>query len=663
MLIRPILSIQNPLGQIVFRVLLPLFCFLAPLSSLQAQQLLSDSDTAIYRNAFALLEQDKGVEAVNAAALASDHTLADVVYGLALAQEGSPYPFSAFEQFLAAHPYFPKSERKAIAYQAEMKMGSDVPAANVLAFFGAFTPQTVNGLKNYVNALYATNQQAKAAQIVRDVWRNETLDEENQQACLPAFSAFLTSADTAARIDKLLWSNKITLASSLIATLPEAQQRLFEARIALMKMDKEAPRLLERVPGTLQDDPGLLYERMRWRRKKDDAEGAIAMMNAASANLGHADEWWDERAALARALMDDGQYKRAYNLVMAHGMREGKAFVEAEFMAGWLALRFLNSPKTALAHFSNLYLKAETPITISRAAYWKGRALEALGDPSARNWFETASRYGVCYYGQLAANHIYPRSLVATSAPAIPSAAREDFSAQPEATRVAQLMQAGGKKAAEDFALAWAESFTTEYPFRLLADMALRMGDNDLAVKTAKSAAKKKFMLVVEGYPILDEERGVENPDLAHAITRQESQFDPVVVSPSNAQGLMQLLPSTAHDIAEKAGVDREGLNLFDPATNVRLGSYYINNLVARFDGSLPLAIAGYNAGPGRVRQWMGKMGDPRGGQLDMVDWVERIPANETRNYVQRVMEALQIYRAKLAGGSAELRLEKDLKE
>lgn len=656
---RPILSVQTPLGQ----MLLALFCFLGLPLSLHAQQMLSSSDAAIYRNAFALLDQNKGVEAVNAAALASDHTLADVVYGLALAQEDSPYPFSAYEQFLAAHPYFPKSQRKAIAYQAEMKMGSDTPATNVLAFFAAFSPQTVNGLKIYVNALYANNQQAKAAQVVRETWRSQMLDEDNQRACLPAFSSFLSPTDTAARIDMLLWAHKISLAQNLMSEMPEAYQRLFEARIALMKGDNDAPRLLERVPGNLQNDPGLLYERMRWRRKKDDAEGAITMMNAAAGNLGHADEWWDERAALARALMEDGQYKRAYNLVAAHGTGEGKAYVEAEFLAGWLALRFLNSPKAALSHFSNLYIKAETPISLARAAYWKARALEALGDPTARQWFETAAQYGVCYYGQLAANHIYAKSLVSTAAPAIPDAAREDFSAQPEATRVAQLMQAGGKKAAEDFALAWAESFTTEYPFRLLADMAMRMGDNDLAVKTSKAAAKKKFMLVVEGYPILDEERGVQNPALAHAITRQESQFDPVVVSPSNAQGLMQLLPSTAHDIAAKAGVDREGMNLFDPATNVQLGSYYINNLVERFDGSLPLAIAGYNAGPGRVRQWLEKMGDPRTGQVDIIDWVERIPASETRNYVQRVMEALQIYRAKLAGGATELRLAQDLKE
>jgi soluble lytic murein transglycosylase len=202
---------------------------------------------------------------------------------------------------------------------------------------------------------------------------------------------------------------------------------------------------------------------------------------------------------------------------------------------------------------------------------------------------------------------------------------------------------------------------TQEYQFRLLAGMALDLGDADLAVKIAKAAAKKKIMLPVEGYPVLAFAEAQQKPWLVHAITRQESQFDERVVSSSNAQGLMQLLPSTAHEVAGKIGMDQDSVNLFDPETNVRLGSWYINNLVDRFDGSLPMAIAGYNAGPGRVRQWMDKFGDPRAGQMDMIDWVENIPVDETRNYVQRVLEALQLYRAKFSGGNAPLEIERDL--
>jgi soluble lytic murein transglycosylase len=638
--------------------------FVAVFSAFQpalAQRLLGSDDVALYRQAFAALDSGRGQDAVALASRATDRTLYEVVYGLSLAAADSTADFATYERTLNSPLNWPKAERKVMAKMAERHITGDVPPQRVLAFFAQNDVQTVEGLQALVAAYDATRQPAKGAAAVRDIWRSRAMAPEEQQKFLPVFSRYLSAADTAARADMLVWARKFSMAQDLFPQLAADQRTLISARIALAKMEKNAPRLMDKVAGHLQNDPGLLYERMRWRRKKDDMEGALAMMQRAARNLGHADEWWDERQMLARGLIDKGKYREAYNLVAAHGTDKGSPYAEAEFLCGWLSLRYLDNPRAALTHFTRLYNQGETPITLSRGAYWLGRTHQVLGTPGeASRWYSTAAAFGTSYYGQLAANALYPTSQISAIAPTISEPIRRQFAAYPHASIIIQLLQAGGNGAAEDFALAWANNMTTEQEFRLLADMGLQLGDPDLAVKVSKVAARKKILLPVEGYPILQVGTELQNVSLAHAITRQESQFDARVVSPSNAQGLMQLLPGTAREVAGKMGIGN-GYDVFDPSTNMQLGSFYINNMLEHFEGSLPLAVAAYNAGPGRVRQWLGSMGDPRGGRMDMIDWVERIPFNETRNYVQRVLEALQIYRAKFSGGTAMLGLAQDL--
>lgn len=651
--------------------LLAFALFAASLAPLPAHAItyLSDSDASIYRNAFAELKSGNGQQALSIANGASNKLLYEIIAGLSLAAPDATADLAVYNSYLDGRIAWPKPERKAISKKAESRLAGQPPAV-VIAFFANNEVQTVDGLLAYANALVATNEGAKAKGIIRNFWLEYGRDRDSQDQMLRDFSQALTQADIEARLDNLLWERRDPLAEQLMQHVGADWRKLATARMALAKMDDKAPRLLNAVPAHLQNQPGLLYERMRWRRKKDDAEGALAMMQRANHDLGRAKHWWDERNALARGLIDNGEYARAYRLVAAHGLKpdQGNAYAEAEFLSGWLAFRFLNNPKAAHAHFTRLYSSAETPITLARGAYWLARVSEATNRiDEANTWYKNAAIYGTTFYGQIAAARLYKVSQISAVAPEIGEPFRSTFENSPQATLIAQLAQAQGKEVAEDFALAWAYAMNEEYQFRLLADLAVKLHGPDLAVKISKVAARKKFIMPVEGYPIMAATPyDPQHIALVHALTRQESQFDPQAVSPSNAQGLMQLLPSTARYVAGKIGMDKDNLDIFDPATNVTLGSAYIGQMIDRFNGSLPLAVASYNAGPGRISRWIAAKGDPRqnfgaDGAARMVDWVESIPFDETRNYVQRVMEALQVYRAKFAGGTAPLMIADDL--
>lgn len=623
-----------------------------------AANALNGRDAEIYRAAFAALESKQSSLAVSQAAAAQDRTLYNVVVGLAMAADDDPYDFAGMRQFLAQCSYWAESDRKAIAKRAEGRItGAQDPRA-LISFFQEFPPQTGDGFKRYVAALQAAGQKNRIATLVRERWRENDFGPDEQAIFLSDYGSMLSSADLSYRVDRLIWDKKYEHAQRLEALLPSDLETLIEARIALLKGHKNAPGLLSRVPRPLQGDSGLLYARMTWRIKNDDKDGARDILRAAGMALNRPEEWWDERHMLARDLLDQGDARGAYALASRHGITtKSTTLTDAEFFSGFIALRYLHDAAMAAGHFKKLYDSANTLITAARGAYWMGRALEAMGQ-NALSWYQAAAQFSSTYYGQLALARLYQDSQISAVNTGIPSDVVGRFADHPSSAIVQQLLEIGQRKMAERFALAFASQQSHEFGFRLMAALATENGAPDIAVKIAKQAAKKMIALPVEGYPLLNDAAREKDAALVHAIIRQESQFDPVVTSPSNAQGLMQLLPSTAKYIARKSGGDEEA-NLYNGTDNIRLGSAYIQYLLEKFDGNATLAIAGYNAGPSRSQQWLASLGDPR--QMDPVDWVERIPFNETRNYVMRVMEALQLYRARLSGGSASLTIMQDL--
>ena len=476
--------------------------------------------------AFAAIDDKRGVDALRAINGNNNPLLVDVVTGLAMGQDDNPYDFNTVSQFLLSHAYWPESDRNAIARQAEKKIDDSVSPQTLLAFFATYPALTGDGFMRTIDALSASGQSQKIDKAVRDHWRDDNMGEDEQNAFLQRFSASLSGADTFYRLDRLLWDKQYEQAERLYPSLSPGLRALAEARAALSKGSTNAPTLVERVPQVLQNDPGLLYERTRWRRKHDDMAGAYAIIRLAGNRLGKPDEWWDERNLVIRDLLSTNTYSAAYQIAAGHGLSKGQEFSDAEFLAGWISLRFLNKPAVALAHFQRLNGNATAPITFARAAYWLGRANEALGQSEvAQSWFARAASFGTTYYGQLAAARLYPTSQISALAPAIPSEAVSQFQSLILPQMVQVLVEAGAKKVAERFALAYANNATKEHEFRLMAGLALQLNMPDIAVKVAKAAAKKQFVLPVEGYPVLNIiESGIA--PLAHAITRQESQFD-----------------------------------------------------------------------------------------------------------------------------------------
>ena len=443
---------------------------------------------------------------------------------------------------------------------------------------------------------------------------------------------------------------------------------LAEARLALRAMAGNASTLVDAVPKSLAGDAGLAFERFLWRMKKDrtaDATALILERSKSAASLGDPAAWADRRATLARALMRAGQPRDAYKVAARNQMTEGQDYADLEFLAGFIALRKLGDPDTALKHFANLKAAVTTPISLSRAIYWQGRAYEAKGEKtSAKTAYAQAAQNQTAYYGLLAAERLgltLDAGLLVDKRP--PDWRNASFAGSSVFQAARLLVRAGDRSLGKRFLLHLAEGLSAG-DLDQLADYALEADEPHIAVLIAKQAAERGIILPRAYFPLTD-----MVPDtlpisraLALSISRRESEFDAAVISPAGARGLMQVMPGTAKQIAPSAGLPYEpGRLTSDPAYNVTLGSTYLRKLVDDFGPAVALVASGYNAGPGRPSRWITEFGDPRRGDVDVVDWVETIPFTETRTYVMRVAESLVIYRAKLKGAVGPVRITSEL--
>jgi soluble lytic murein transglycosylase len=409
------------------------------------------------------------------------------------------------------------------------------------------------------------------------------------------------------------------------------------------------------VPSELRTDPGLIFERARWRQRKDRHDDVVELLDPPISDAPHAERWWALRHWAARTALDKGDISVAYRIAAHHGLDAGLGFAEGEWLAGWIALRWLREPSTALPHFTRLYEGVKTPVSRARGAYWAGRAAEAAGArENARVWYETAARNLTTYYGQLAAERLSANFFLALPRPPQPSnIAARGFARDELVGAVKRLAQHGHAARIDPLFAALLERAVTADRAQLTADLAANVGRADLAVRTARQARREGIILPDHLYPVIELPEAVDlkagTEALVLAIVRQESGFDPSAVSRAGARGMMQLMPATARQMARRLNLDPGRHSLSDPTFNLTVGSAYMRRLVRRYDGSLLLAVAAYNAGPGRLNAWLKRYGDPRHAHIDPVDWVETLPIAETRNYVQRVFEGLIVYRHRLA--------------
>jgi soluble lytic murein transglycosylase len=584
--------------------------------------------------------------------------------------------FERLDAFVKAHPDWPSTpwlRRRA----EEALYGDRRNPALVKRYFGQIPPETPAGKLALAKVLEAEGKVNDAAALVRDVWREADFNTAIEAHIKSDFGAYLTPADHKYRGDRLLYKEQIGPALRAATAAGPNILTLAKARSAVINEagDKAIGKAFAAVPPALQTDPGFLFSKIQYLRRTNKIAEAVEIMNAAPrdpALLINGDEWWVERRLLARKLLDRDDAKGAYKLCANHAARSNEMRIEAEFHAGWIALRFLSEPSLAAKHFASAAGFAETPMSIARASYWQGRAAEASPDPdvaqTATSFYEKAAANPTTYYGQLAQSRLGNNELALRSLPE--AATGNDRS---DTIRTIELLYALGEK---------------ELVFPLVVETAQRLsGDAQVAAFAAVIAKQReaRVSLVVGkfasyrgialdslayptyGIPGFEPLQKSAPKSLVYSIARQESAFNPKAVSQAGAKGLMQMIDSTARRTAQNAGIAfDEDRMLSDAAFNAQLGAAHLGELLTEHGGSYILTFAAYNAGGKRVKQWIESYGDPRTPGVDPVDWVERIPFTETRNYVQRIIENLNIYRArfgesKTALGEADLRLQAKL--
>lgn len=574
--------------------------------------------------------------------------------------------FSECRNFVARNGDYPGMPL--LRQRCEYNIPRSASAANVLKFFDGQVPRTGVGSLRYAAALIQTGRGPEGAEELRRAWLTFNMSQDEHDAFVQRNGKTIEALHEK-RMDMLLWRGNATAAERMMPLVSDGWKRLAEARIGLRKQVENVNRLIDRVPSSLRSDPGLAFERFLWRARKGLDVRAVELLIERSKSvesLGEPEEWANRRRSLAREMMRTGNPKTAYQAASNHHLTSGSDFADLEWLSGYISLRKLKKPEQALRHFERFRGAVATPISLGRAGYWIGRAYEAAGnDGAAKAAYADGAKYQSSFYGQLAAE----RGGIATE-PLM--AGREEFPNWREGSFVdspvfaaAILLHAAGQlDLAERFLVHLAETQTRE-GIGQMGDLALDLRSPHIALMLSKQAARMGHEIYKTYFP-LGFPDGVETRvarEFAYAIARRESEFDPKVVSPAGARGLMQLMPATAKQMSRTIGEEYSlGGLLHDPSYNARLGTAYLKELEARYKGNPVLMSAAYNAGPSRADAWTTRFGNPRSSKIDVVDWIESLPFRETRNYVMRVTESFAPYRARISGSVAPISLSEDLK-
>ena len=596
--------------------------------------------------------------------------------------------FGDYQQFLKEHSDWPGL--KILRKSGEATLTSNTAPTSVVAYFVKQAPQTGHGAIQLAQAFQRLQLGSDAKNTIIDGWKSLpfTLDEHRQ--ALELYDDILAPFHLT-RLNNLLWQKRYEEAEWLFPLVNTTQKRLAEARIALQKRANGVDSRIRRIPEKFRDDSGLSFDRVRWRFNNDDTAGGLALFIEASLakdNLTHPENWAPRRISLAHGLMRKGQFKEAYLLASHHHLftsdgklptlshvsqahrekaerQRKKDCAELEWLSGYLSLRFLNDSTAAIRHFSTFETLVDTPISIGRAGYWLGQAFETAGfSDRALNAFAKGAKEQTTFYGQLAAEHLRAtsdRNLAGWRAHSSEDKLRMQ---QIPVVQAGLLYRYAGNQSHSAWFLSHVAENLNEADSEALAALAFDHQALFSVVKVAKEGVKNGYNDISHLFPLVgmsDEELPIPT-EVALAIARQETEFRESAVSSKGAVGFMQIKPSTGQELANDIGLTGPIKSLLrNRQFNVLLGSTYLRDRLEEFDGSYIMAIAAYNAGPRRVRDWLQEIGDPRRSYTDPIDWIEHIPYGETRNYVMRVLEAITVYRMRLTGQSRPIRLSEDL--
>ncbi len=626
----------------------------------------SPLDLSAVKQAIDLVRKGRQGEATDVEGTISDPVARKLVEWVILHSEDGSSEFSRYAAFIVANPSWPGIEAIRRRAEAVLWQENTDPQA-VIDFFRAEQPHTAKGHFALARALLTRGDVAGAAAVLRQAWRNDGFSGDLEEQARETFSGLITPADDEVRMEARLYAEDDDAGLRAAHHLDATALAVAKARAAVINQARDAKTLLDAVPEAARRDPGYMFSRIQWLRRNDKIAEAAQWLNAAPrdpAQLIDADQWWVERRLVSRKLLDLGDARLAYEVANGAATPDNENFrAEQHFTAGWIALRFLRQPAIALAHFARIADGVSNPITLARSFYWQGRAEEALGrEQDARMYYEQAAHYPTAYYGQIARARLGLDEVALRTLPQTPAEHRplelarafEILYAADERDLVASMAADLGEKANDTAALA------------ALADIATHHDDARATLLIGKAMLGRgypfeRYAFPDFGVPSYQQIGPPVEPCVVYSIVRQESAFNPRVVSSANAIGLMQVTPDAGRDTAKRFNVAFNQRRLSDDVVyNAQLGTAELGDAIASFRGSYILAFVAYNAGPRRAREWIEQYGDPRDPKVDPIDWIERIPISETRYYVERVMENIQVYRA-LVENNPRLMIEADL--
>jgi soluble lytic murein transglycosylase len=615
----------------------------------------SKKDFALAKKAISEMEKGKWKSAVSNAKKAKDQSIYNFIQWRHLLTKGNQASFFDYKFFIDKNERYPRIGR--IKYLAEHKLSVEkISSKKIINWFGDEEPLSGYGKLILGESLIETGKIEEGKKLIKSGWIEAELSKSELRFFRKKYKKYLNANDYIKRADYLAWNGKHWDLKRLLRYLPKDYELLYNARQILISKSYGVDQAITNVPDKLKNDPGLNYDRLKWRRKRGRVDSSLEILlkiKNTKDYMKYPEKWWKEREIIARSLIYKKKYETAYRLTSNHAMTQGADFAAAEWMSGWIALSFLDDPILAIDHFRNFYNNVSYPISLSRGAYWLGKSYENIGDKdSALNWYEEATKYMTTYYGQLASRKIDPnRKFELSLESKIDEKYRKNFYDK-DLVRVVYLLDELNKDKYTKHILRFlAQDNIQNGSEPLAAELATKIERYDFAIQVSKIASYEKRFHNKFNYPVISTPiyvNGRKIPENAFILSliRQESEFDLSANSHAGAKGLMQLMPYTAKIVAKQAKLPYSKSRLTtDPEYNINLGSHYIAGLILEYDGAYPFAIAAYNAGPKRVKYWKKLNKDPQKKQIDYVDWIELIKFRETRNYVQRVLENYNVYR------------------
>ena len=626
---------------------------------------LSKKDYGYAKEVFLNIKEKKWTTALRLTKKVKDKDFENLVLWIYLKEKNNKATFTDYINFIDKNPYYPRINR--LKYLAEHKINLQRNSPNtVIGWFESSPPLSGFGKIKLGESYFLKGNSQKASELIKDGWIDASLSSKDLRYLNKKYKTFLNVSDHIKRADYMAWEYKYWDLKRILRYLPKDYRALYNARQILMSNSYGVDNAIAQVPERLKSDIGLKYDRLKWRRRRGRLESSLEIIDQAPNNkdeLIRADLWWKERYVISRSLIYKKKYQKAYEVSKNHSLNEGPEFAEAEWMAGWIALTFLNDPNRALNHFKAFYDNVGYPISLARGAYWIGVTYEKLGkNKLSIDFYKEGSKFLTTFYGQLSFKKINPTGEFELNDQSKYSKDYEkEFNKSPLVKHVVLLKELNLTKYSKDIVKHLADVNIDNGSEVLAAKLATSVGRYDYAIQISKKASYEKRFYNKFNYPIITTPRiingkGMPSQEIILAITRQESEFDPTANSYAGAKGMMQLMTYTAKLVAKQMKVQyRKSKLTSDPEYNIQLGTYYFNSLLNEYKEVYPFAIAAYNAGPKRVKYWRKINGDPTKGTIDFVNWIELIKFRETRNYVQRVLENANVYRYMLNGKSVEL--------